>query len=69
MSETPIERIARLETRLESVEITVKAIDTKMDEIIALRNKGIGAFWLASTIIGTSIVSFFNVIWHWFKGV
>ena len=40
----------------------------KLDELLTLRNKGIGAFWLASSLIGTGIVGLFFQLLHWFKG-
>jgi hypothetical protein len=34
----------------------LSAIDGKLDGLTALRNKGIGAFWLASGLIGSGII-------------
>lgn len=31
-------------------------INTKLDDLLALRNKGAGVFWLIATLVGTGIV-------------
>lgn len=36
-------------------EAITKQVDGKLDELLALRNKGFGAFWAASVIFGTGI--------------
>lgn len=66
---TQLERIAILEEQVVAIKSKVDSIDNKLDEIIALRNKGVGAFWLASALLGTGIVSFLHVVFDWFKGL
>lgn len=53
---TQAERIMALEVRMASLERTSYAIDTKLDALLALKNKGAGAFWLASALFGTTII-------------
>jgi hypothetical protein len=53
---TQAERITAVEVRLGNLETKVDKIDGKLDDLLALRHKGVGAFWLASTILGTGIV-------------
>lgn len=69
------ERTAALEARLtiyeqhaSSRDQTLKEMDQKLDALISLRDKGFGAFWLASAVFGTGIVGAVTAIWHWLKG-
>lgn len=65
---TQIERIAALEVEVASLKSTVSSIDAKLDELLALRNKGAGAFWLASALLGTGIVGSLGWFFDLFKG-
>ncbi len=72
---TQLERMARVETevkglsrRLDEVEVTLKGMDSKIDDLLVLRYKGAGAFWLASTLIGTGIIGFFAQVYNFFGG-
>lgn len=56
------ERIAKLESSYDSLSATVGNIDTKLDDLLALRNKGVGAFWLATLLTGSGIVGFIELI-------
>lgn len=63
MSTTLEERLARLEVEMEQVfsfqadhKHQTALINQKLDDLLALRNRGLGAFWLASLLVGTSIV-------------
>ncbi len=69
MAETQGERIAALETKIANIESKINTIDKKLDDIIDLKNKGLGAFWLASAILGTGIVTFISHIYEWIKGL
>lgn len=40
-------------------------VNNKLDDLLALRNKGVGAFWLASSLMGTGVLSFI----YWLFGV
>jgi len=61
------ERIAALEVRVAEVQQQQKVINDKLDELLAMRNKGLGAFWLASTLLGTGIVGFIVQFVSWWK--
>jgi len=39
----------------------------KLDNLLAIRNKGIGAFWLASTLLGTGIVGLIVQLFSWWE--
>lgn len=58
-----VERLSVLETKV----ARLPEIEKKLDELIALRHKGMGAFWLASSLIGTSIVGAIVQFIDWFK--
>jgi hypothetical protein len=55
---TQAERIAALEVQVSDMQKQQQQINDKLDELLALRNKGIGAFWLSSGLLGTGIVGF-----------
>lgn len=63
--ETQLERIKALEVQVaESVE-RQKQILVKLDDLLAVRHKGIGAFWLASALVGTGIVGLVAQFGSW----
>lgn len=64
---TQAERITSLEVRLQSLEQTVLKMDDKLDELLRLRYKGAGAFWLASALIGTGIVGIFAQLMNYIR--
>jgi hypothetical protein len=65
---TQAERIASVEVRIKSLEEKVNEMDRKLDELLALRYKGAGAFWLASALVGTGIMGAIYKILEWVKG-
>lgn len=74
MAETNAERLARLEVEMRQVmanqdkfEIVCTDINSKLDSLLALRHKGVGAFWLASLLMGTGIVGFFHALTDYFR--
>jgi hypothetical protein len=62
------ERIAKLEERVASMNKELESIDGKLDELLALRYKGVGAFWVASGLVGTGIIGFLMQLVSWFRG-
>jgi hypothetical protein len=61
------ERIAAMEVRLKILEQKVDSMDAKLDELLALKYKGQGVFWLASAIFGTSIVGTIVLLTSWLR--
>lgn len=61
------ERIAALEVRMSAIEAKQLETIQKLDDLLAMRNKGIGAFWLASTLLGTGIVGAIVQLISWWK--
>lgn len=64
---TDQERLTALEVKFAIHMEKQVEMDRKLDELLALRNKGMGVFWLASTLVGTGILGFFYTIADWFK--
>lgn len=55
-----LERITAMEVRLRIVEEKISNMDKKLDDLLALKYKGAGAFWLASAMFGiifTAVIS------------
>lgn len=55
---TLVERISIAETELLQVREDLKDIKSKLDELIELKSKGLGAIWLISLIVGSGFVGF-----------
>lgn len=68
MSQFPTqgERIASLETQVSLMRAEQIETNKKLDELLTLRSKGLGAFWLASTLLGTSIIGVIASVFGWF---
>lgn len=62
------QRIAVLELKVQQVTDTNEEIKLKLDELLLLKSKGMGAFWLASTLLGTGIVGILIAFTNWFRG-
>lgn len=60
-------RLAVLETKYAATEKSLIEVNDKLDELLALRNKGMGVFWLASALLGTGIVGALTSILNWIK--
>ena len=58
------ERIAAMEVRLGDLEKKVDKMDEKLDQLLALKYKGAGAFWLASVLFGIAITGVIT----WLRG-
>jgi hypothetical protein len=61
-----IERLTRVEEQVNSLKADVKEMNDKLDDLLILRWKGMGAFWLAATILGTGIVGILVKVFHIF---
>ena len=75
---TNAERIAALETMVsvmrdeqrthaKAVKEEAERTNHKLDELLVLRAKGVGAFWLASALLGSGIVGLIAIILDWIK--
>jgi len=62
------ERIAVVEHQVSKLVDDVKKMDDKLDQLLELKAKGMGAFWFASLIVGTGVAGMFTTFVTWFKG-
>ena len=74
-----VERLARVEQQVRALtenfndhkkdtDERFDKIDKKLDDLLALRNKGAGVFWLISSLIGTGIVGALYQFGSWIMG-
>lgn len=64
-----VERIVTLENTVKDQTKKIDEMTDKLDELLELKSKGMGAFWLASAILGTGIVGVVLTLLRWSKGV
>jgi hypothetical protein len=74
MTDNTTVRLALLEsqvkTLIEQMELRDKRAeirDKKLDELLALKHKGMGAVWLAALIFGSSLVAGLGAVVSWFR--
>lgn len=61
-------RIAVLELEVRTMKQAQIETNQKLDELLLLRSKGMGAFWLASSVLGTGIVGAIFTLVAWMRG-
>lgn len=61
-------RVANLEDKVDELKSDIQTIDSKLDSLLELKNKGAGAFLLVSAIFGTGIVSAVLGLFHYVTG-
>ncbi len=61
------ERIAKLEERVDELSTRMGRVEEKLDQLLELKNKGAGAFWLVSLIIGSGLITAVVEAFHWFR--
>lgn len=59
------ERLVRVEEQVNELRDKVDSMEGKLDELLALRYKGAGAFWLAAALLGTGIIGSITQILHY----
>jgi hypothetical protein len=62
------QRLTRMETRMETFEVTQKETNSKLDELIGLKNKGAGVFLASSALFGIILTLALQVFKGWFHG-
>lgn len=62
------ERLAILETKVGMMMETNLQLREKLDVLLELRHKGMGAFWLASGLLGTTVMGAIFAFISWMKG-
>lgn len=66
---TVLERLATLEAQHKTINERQQEVLDKLDELLGLRNKGIGAFWVVSAITGTGMIGILFSVVEWLKGL
>lgn len=62
------ERVAILEEQNRAMAREITEINGKLDSILELKNKGAGAFWLASTLFGAVLALGWSVVMDFVRG-
>jgi hypothetical protein len=76
---TQVERLARVEVEVSALRKDFEEhksatadgfveVNHKLDDLLALRNKGAGAFWIATSLIGAGIVGYATQFIKWLIG-
>lgn len=45
-----------------------QSVSAKLDNLLTLKHKGMGAIWLASALIGSGIIGLVSMFVSWVKG-
>lgn len=61
------QRTAALEVEVTNLKKGLEEANEKLDQLLAFKHKGTGAFLLASSLFGTGIIGFFIEVLHWIK--
>ena len=67
MVRTEAERIAVLETKQTAMEKQLTSIEEKLDALLELKSKGMGALGLATLIIGAGGIGLITLILNFFN--
>lgn len=66
---TEAERVAKIEVKVEVIETRLENIEEKLDELLALKFKGMGAIGLVSLLIGSGLIGLLVTAFDWVHGV
>lgn len=64
---SPQERLAALESTVSELKDEQQKMIGKLDELLSIRDKGVGAFWFVSAIFGSGIVASVIAILNLFR--
>ena len=64
---TQAERIHALEVQVIDCKDEIKALAGKIDSLLELKHKGMGAFWIASIFIGAVFTGIVTFVTEWIK--
>lgn len=62
-----VERIAILETKFDRMDEHIQDVSQKLDTLLELKSKGLGAFWLVGLIFGSGILGIAVTAFSFFK--
>ena len=60
-------RLALLESNVTSLVTIMEERDKKLDELLTLKHRGMGAIWLASLIFGSSLLAAAGTLISWIR--
>lgn len=60
-------RLALLEANVNSLLIVMEERDKKLDELLTLKHRGMGAIWLASLLFGSSMLAALATLISWIR--
>ena len=60
-------RLALLEANVNSLLAVMEERDKKLDELLTLKHRGMGAIWLASLLFGSSMLAALATLISWIK--
>lgn len=60
-------RLALLEANVSSLLAVMEERDRKLDELLTLKHRGMGAIWLASLLFGSSMLAALATLISWIK--
>lgn len=52
--------------QIDELTTTIRSMDAKLTELVALKNKGTGAAWFVGIIWASGILGGISALWHWF---
>lgn len=55
-------------SQFNEIKAGLKETNQKMDDLLTLRNKGAGVFWLMSLLVGTGVLSIGSEFLRWLFG-
>ncbi len=58
---------AVLSAKVDMLELKVEELIGNVQELIALKHKGLGAFWLASIILAGAFTAMISAVGSWFR--
>lgn len=59
--------VTHLRNEVYDLRSELKTTNEKIDKLLALQNKGMGAFWIASALFGSGLVGAAVSAFNWFK--
>lgn len=59
------ERIGRLDERVDELSTRMGRVEDKLDQLLSLKNKGAGAFWLVGLIISSGVLTAVIEVIRW----
>lgn len=60
-------RLALLEANVTSLVTIMEERDKKLDELLTLKHRGMGAIWLATLIFGSSLLAAAGTLISWIR--